>query len=199
MGAKRSILRACMAAMVPPAAASFSDNFNRANQLLDASANWTLVAGGGTPTISVFSNAAQASGTSSATATAYLSPDLGSQRQSVSCTALGTGGFVCVQLTDGNNFIGMRYYNGTTLQVMQMKAATLTLVCAFPDTVVSTDTMELRYISGTLTVNKNGASLTPNSGSLTVTSGPPASTRTGLVSRQNAGAVVCDDYTATTI
>lgn len=174
----------------------FSDNFDRANSPLEANGNWTKVAGY-VGALSISSNSVQYAGTDTNGAL-YTSPDLGSQRQYVQGTMFsGVGGFFVVQATDALNYIGIRR-NGTSnvIEVYKKVAGTLTAQCAFAETVTDTDVMRLEFISNVLTVKKNGTTLTPTSGSLTVSGGPPASTRTGLVGRINSSIPMFDNYTA---
>lgn len=88
---------------------TFSDDFNRADENLEASANWTRV-DGVAGALGVRSNAmAQLN----VTDTAYRSPDQGSTDHFTQATQASAvtawGGFMCVKLTDSNNFIGIRW------------------------------------------------------------------------------------------
>jgi hypothetical protein len=178
---------------------TFADNFNRANEALTASGNWTLVAGG-TGQANIVSNQVQYNAADSV-GVAYRSPDLASLRQYVQGKQLaGTSGFLAVQLTDHNNYIGIRRNPSTNvIEVFKRVTGTLTSQAAFAETVGDTDVIRLEFISGTLTVKKNGATLTPTTGSLTVTGGPASTTRHGLVLRINQNIPYFDDYEAGTI
>lgn len=182
---------------VAATASTFSDNFNRPDEDLSANANWTLVAGA-VGKARVVSNIVQCQTTDSGGA-AYLSPNLGSQRQSVAGN-VSYSGFLCVQLTDTGNYIGVRRNSSTSvIEVFKKVSGTLTAQCAFAETVTFSDVVEIDFISNVLVVKKNSTVLVPTSGSLTVVSGPPASTRTGIVVRINNGINFCDNYAAAVI
>jgi hypothetical protein len=180
------------------AGSTFTEDFNRADEDLNANANWTLM-GTAVGKARIVSHIVQCQ-TTDTNGAAYASPDLGSQRQSAS-GRVTFAGFLCVQLTDALNYIGVRANASTSvIEVYKKVAGTLTAQCAFAETAATTDTVELDFISNVLTVKKNGTTLTPTSGSLTVTGGPPASTRTGLVVRINGPTTnFCYAYAAAVI
>lgn len=86
---------------------AFSDDFNRANENLGASANWTVVTG--VADAAVISSNQLATNTTQ-TNGLIVSPDEGSADHSVEWTLQNvyTHSYVAVRATDGDNFIGAR-------------------------------------------------------------------------------------------
>jgi len=108
---------------------TFSDNFNRSNEALDASTNWTKI-GASTNTITVDSNSLTTVGTSTVVAL-YAAPDFGRTGQYIEFTLLtvaNTGGpFVVLRATDEANWVGVR--NATTsFQIYKNVGGTLTFI-----------------------------------------------------------------------
>lgn len=176
---------------------SFSDDFNRANENLEANANWTRV-GGSAGNGQVSSNTAR-SNTTNATGAAFLGPDIGAASQFIRTKLLGDemGSFACVRLTNPNNFIGMRYF-APNIDVYKRIAGTMTLV-ASAATARGDAQFELRYdaVAGTIRVMKDGVELiAPTAvGSLgTAPNDLPASNYAGMVMRLFAGSAF-DDVT----
>lgn len=97
----------------------FTDNFNRSNENLEASADWTR-SGGSAGDAEVNSNKVKCDTTNS-TGSAYQCPDQGSADHYSEgvANAAGFGFPVCVRLTDANNFIGCR--RNTISQVSMLK------------------------------------------------------------------------------
>ena len=89
----------------------FTDDFNRANEDLEVSANWTLVDGvaGGAK---VTSNVLEVASTQSVGS--YHCPDQGTPDHYAQAAFNSAGfSFIGIRLTDGNNFLGLRYNSAT--------------------------------------------------------------------------------------
>lgn len=161
-------------------AAPFADNFNRANENLEASANWThdgLIAGA-----MVVSSNRLRSTTSDLAGSGYLCPDVGIADHYVQYTAVdnpqGSGSFACCRMTDRGNFVGIRNHHGT-LEVFRRVGGTLAELHLASQGIVAGDLLRLEcegtnyraYVNGDL--RASGAI-----GDATLTS-----TRQGVVSR----------------
>jgi hypothetical protein len=139
----------------PPSA--FTDNFNRADENLEASANWThdgLIAGA----VAVRSNAL-ANLTSDATGSAYKCPDQGSADHYVQFTARATansGPFVCCRLADRSNFVGIRN-NGGTLEIFRRVSGTLSSLHSSAQSIVSGTVLRLECTGTNWRALKDGA------------------------------------------
>lgn len=158
----------------------FTDNFNRADENLEASPNWThdgLIAGGA----AIRSNAL-ASLTLNAAGTAYKCPDQGSADQYVQFVARATansGPFVCNRLADNANFVGIRNLGGT-LEVYRRVGGTLSSLHSSAQGIVSGTVLRLECVGTTFRVLKDGVQVVAftaiNNATLT-------STRQGVVAR----------------
>lgn len=164
---------------VAPSAAKFVDNFNRADENLEASANWThdgLIAGGA----AVRSNAL-ACLTTNSTGTSYKCPDQGSAdhyAQFVARATANSGPFVCNRLADVNNFVGFRN-NGATLEVYRRVGGTLSLLNSSAQSIISGTVLRLECTGTNWRVLKDGVQVATGAiGSALLTS-----TRQGVVAR----------------
>lgn len=103
---------------------AFTDAFTRADENLEASANWTRVdgaAGAGAVRSNQFAQL-------SSTNTAYQCPDQGSADHYSQATTAVSGswtGFLSIRTTDSNNFIGTRP-NGSTIELYKRVSGTFT-------------------------------------------------------------------------
>ncbi len=107
---------------------AFFDNFDRANENLEASPNWTL--GDGIAGLAAIRSNKLASLATAGQAASYRCPNQGSANHYVEFTVSSatpglSGSFVCCRLADSANFVGIRN-DGTTLQVYKRVADTLT-------------------------------------------------------------------------
>lgn len=107
--------------------AAFEDDFNRANENLEASADWTRV-DGAAGAVQVENNAVSFKST---TETAYQLPDQGSADHWSEAKLLKKASVdffpVCVRVTDKDNFIGCRYRNGV-YQIHKRDGGSFTLL-----------------------------------------------------------------------
>lgn len=177
----------------PAVAAVFTDSFNRADDNLEASANWTRV-DGLAGSLAIRSN--QVSAPTANVTGMYVSPDLGFADHYVEVThtsngSAGAGPFVCVRVTNGQNFIGVRQ-STTNYNVFKVVGNAFTLLGNVAQTPAIGDKVRLQVVGNTLTVTINGAATFTSS---TITD-VPASTRTGLFARLQIRNPWLDDYTA---
>jgi hypothetical protein len=170
-------------ASVGAAPAVFTDNFTRANQNLEASANWTLVAGGVAGSAAVVSNQLAVRPLSIGEG-AYLCPNQGSANhytQAMLKSATDNNAIyypVAVRVTDLNNFIGLRQFQGT-LQMHKRVAGTFTLLASLARTHVLDDVLRIQANGTAITGYLNG---TPTLGPITVAEFTSV-TRQGLIVR----------------
>lgn len=180
---------------------AFSDDFNRSNENLEASSDWTRVDGtaGG---VGVVSNAVDRQ-TATATEEAYQCPDQGAVDQYVQvvqrATGTGVGGTgaafpLCLRLTDKDNFVGARHFitSGPTPQwdLYKRVAGSFTLLGSYGAVAASGDVARLTMVGDVFTLYINGIARIV-SGTETFNSGE---TRAGIVGR---GAVISpwfDDF-----
>ena len=180
------------------APASFADTFNRANEALGASSNWTRI-GGAAGDAAITGNAVACT-TTDGTGTAYLSPDRGSVSQYVECSFGDTGSgfagsFVALSLTDANNFIGMRYSSKTgVIEMYSRVAGSLTLIGSTSTGRADGDLFRMIFDSATskVSVTKNGTEIVALT---TVSALPPITSRAGIVARGIANGFFLDNYT----
>lgn len=168
---------------------TFFDNFNRANEDLSASANWTKASGTGT--ITVASNSVSMNDTN-ATGTLYLSPDLGRSDMYVEfdlLTVANTGGpFVILRGSDIDNWVGIRNTT-TSLQVYKKVTGTLSFV-AGSSGLEANDHIRIELKGTTCNVYVNGALAV---GPVTISENS-TNTRAGFVSRFAAVANWVDNF-----
>lgn len=156
---------------------SFFDDFNRANENLEASPNWTRL-DGSAGAAGVRSNACNVLITDTAGA-AYVCPDLGSANHYVEANILDINQqFIACRVTDRNNLFAFRRTAGNVIEVYTRIGGTFNLV-ATHGTAISTDMMRLEVNGSTYTVKKNGVSV----GTGAIPGGVPMSTRCGFVAR----------------
>jgi len=169
---------------------SFSDDFNRSNQTLETSSNWTRL-DGSAGALTVSSNSCAVAITDSAGA-AYVSPDLGTANHFIEVKfTIATGQFAAVRITDRSNWLGYRRNAGDAVEVFSRIGGTLagiTPATGAYGTCVATDVMRLSVNGSTFTVSKNGTVVATGA----IPGGVPSSTRCGLIGRAAGG--FCDDY-----
>jgi hypothetical protein len=105
----------------------FSDNFNRADEILDAGANWTAVVGG-RDRLEVDNNRLESNGTDSSQE-AYLAPDQGSADMYAEADWLGstfTTDYLAVRLVSNTDLIGMGPGAGSTIRLAKIVGGTVT-------------------------------------------------------------------------
>jgi hypothetical protein len=171
---------------------SFTDNFNRANENLEASADWThdgLVAGA----LAVVSNQINNT-TTNATGSAYQCPNQGSADHYVQFTvrsAANSGPFVCNRLADRSNFVGIRNFN-SNVEIYRRVAGSLTLLQSTNEGIVVGDTLRLECEGTNWRAFKNGAQI----GSGAIGSAGLTGQRQGLVGRTTTQAPWIDNFEA---
>ncbi len=169
---------------------SFSDDFNRSNQTLETSTNWTRL-DGSAGAITVANNATSVVISDTAGA-AYVSPDLGSANHFIDVKFLSASGqFAAVRITDRSNFLGFRRNAGDAIEVYSRIGGTLAVVSPTSGaygTGVAADVMRLSVNGSTFNISKNGTVVATG----TIPGGVPSSTRCGLIGRASGGLV--DDF-----
>lgn len=173
----------------------FTDDFNRANESLEANASWTRVDGsvGGAS----ISNNQLAANDTSAGGTSYHAPDTGSADHYVQAAWIQTTGavgpFICCRLTDANNFVGTRW-NGTINQrweIYKRVAGSFTLLGSFDDTITSGDVVRLECSGDTARVLLNDAEIIAPA---SLSGSHAGVTTSGLVARVVAHDPLIDDF-----
>lgn len=163
----------------------FADNFNRANENLEASANWTLI-DGLAGNISVSSNHITCAQTSTADAS-YNCPNIGSDSMYVELDWNLTSGtpsmFFCGRHQDSNNFIGMRY-NGPTngVQIYKRVAGTFTNLGSHAGSITAGSTLRME-IDGTANTVRGLVNGTQVIAPIDITGVLTGVTKAGLISR----------------
>jgi hypothetical protein len=132
---------------------AFTDDFNRSDENLEASASWTLIDGpaGGAR---VVSNVLKINTTNSVCS--YSCPDQGSAdhyTQAVWNTL--AYGFTSIRLTDGNNFIGVRH-EGTDWQVYKRDTGSFSLIGSYTVGLTGGDIAYLEGNGNDITLKVNG-------------------------------------------
>lgn len=137
-----------------------TDNFERPNESLEANPNYTRIggiAGGGL----IVSNVLK-SNTTDLTGTGYLLPNVFSASQYISGVFQSNSSlsFLCVRMTDPNNWIGFRYYN-TVMEVYKKIAGANIVNIATVTTTRDTSVFRLEYdaVAGTVRVLKGGTQI----------------------------------------
>jgi hypothetical protein len=169
-------------------ATTFTDDFERANANLEASANWTRV-DGSAGDVSIVSGIIQSNTTSSAGAL-YQAPDLGASWSGIAYvpSAVHSGPAVCAKAIDQNNWAGFRVNAGPSVDVYAKIAGTVyTLATIATSLNFTTDEIALEVIEETWRVKKNGTSIGSGSMRLNIASAAvpafPETTRQGVVGR----------------
>lgn len=137
---------------------AFTDDFNRANENLEASANWTR-SGGSAGDATVASNAVRAI-TTNATGTAFLCPDTEAADHYVQAawlTSAAAGPFLCGRFTDASNFVGARWQSGNArFEIYKRVTGTFTLLGTYTAALVSGDIIRLECDGDTARLLVNG-------------------------------------------
>lgn len=170
---------------------TFADAFDRADENLEASPNWTRV-GGATGTLAVRSNQVAAIAT---TQTAFLSPDLGAVNHYVEMTMTSSGAagpLLAVRAVDSNNFVGVRQ-NSTNYQVYKVVANAFTLIGTTAQAPAVGDRLRFEARDGAVSLSINGAASLTN---LSLGADLATPTRTGLVARSAVRNPWGDNYLA---
>lgn len=172
-----------------PTLLGFCDDFNRANENLEASANWTRVDGSAGDT-SISGNLL-VSNTTSTTGGAYQCPDIGSGDKYVECTvpAARNAFGACMRLTDTNNFIGCRYQSGA-YQVYKRDAGSFTLLASYTASLDTSHVLRLEMRGDDFEMFVNGVSRATFTDTFNNTE-----TRQGVVGRSQTGSF-CDNFCA---
>lgn len=165
----------------PGAASSiFTDSFDRANENLEASANWTLMTGTAAAAV-VASNALTLAGSGKTNPTIYTAPDTGSvdhfAEAVVNSVAALNSLHIAVRVNANGDYIGVRARSTTGYQVFQSVGGTLTQILV-AGTVAAGNIVRLAVAGNAVALFINGA----QSGatvSTTVTTG----TKPGIVIR----------------
>lgn len=163
----------------------FADDFNRQNEPLEATADWTRVGGiAGGATVSTNRVAAVDTNT---IGTAYLAPDTFSSdhfAQAAWLTSTAPGPFICCRITDGNNYVGARYGSvGTQFELFKRVAGAFTILGSFVQALVPGDVIRLECDGDTARVLINGIQrIAPQS----LAGSHAGVTRAGLVARSVA-------------
>lgn len=177
----------------PSPRGSFTDNFTRANENLEASANWTRN-GGVAGVCAVRSNELAFLST---TETAYLAPDQSSTNHycqtRVRTSVTNKFYFPCVnRITDINNFVGARARNSSSdeYDMFERSASTFTLLASTTAVVVTVDDiLRLESVGNDHEFFVNGVSR--GAGASTVNN---TITRQGIGARQSTSNPAIDDY-----
>ncbi|AWM37021.1 hypothetical protein GobsT_50770 [Gemmata obscuriglobus] len=165
----------------------FTDTFNRAAEDLEQSPNW-LRAGGDAGRLAVAGNALTIA--TAGAFSAYFSPDTGSTDHYVQAALYGDLALIAVSLTDEQNFVAAGRSGGNVV-LRQRAAGVETTLGSWAG--VGNSTVRLEYAAGVATVTRNGVTL----GTVNVTSGPPATTRAGIVvGTVGPAGTVIDNYAA---
>ncbi len=139
---------------------AFFDNFNRADEALGASANWTFV--DGTVGLAAVRSNQLAALTGSGQASAYRCPDQGSADHYVQFTVRNitaeSGPFVCCRMVNSANFVGIRN-SGGFLQVYRRVSDTLTQLHSSNQSIVVGDVLRLECQGTNWTAYKNGVQI----------------------------------------
>ena len=182
----------------------FTDNFNRADANLEASA----VASGGGSWVhdGLIAAALQISGnflrcnTTNSTGSAYKAPNQGSADHYVQyktqATTLSTGSFVCCRLADRSNFVGIRTGDGTAIgqiEVYRRVGGTLSSLWVSAGAAYNSgDIIRLECVGTNFTVKLNGAAI-PAATNLPIGNATLTSSDTGVCARTTTGLIV-DDF-----
>lgn len=172
---------------------AFVDDFNRSDQTLETSANWTRV-GGTAGALEIVSNRVRC--TTSGADTAYQAPNQGTADHYVQTKLLDVGSygggasFLACRLADDNNFIGVRW-TGSSWSVFRRVSGGFSSVGSFASPAPSVgDVVRLQCEGTNYALFRNGVSVgTGAIGAPTLTS-----TRTGLIARSAVQDPWLDDF-----
>lgn len=173
---------------IPQTASVFSDNFQRADQNLEASASWTLLSGGIAGGVAISSLESFINDTSTG-GSAYTCPDIGGAdmyvQGSVPDNATGSASFLCLRLQDQNNWLGVRYAQGNaTLEMYKRVAGTLTRVASCTYKIVDGDVFKYEQYGNYAVLKINGS---VRIGPVNIGSLFPSVTKAGLIGRSLSG------------
>lgn len=179
-------------------AVTFADDFNRADQSLETSANWTRV-GGTAAALEVNSNRLRC--TTSGADTAYKAPSTGTvdhyaQMKLLDVGSYGGGAsFLACRITDDNNFLGVRW-TGSTWSVFKRVAGAFTSIGSFATPVpVVNDIVRLQCSGTNFELFRNGVSVgTGAIGAPTLTS-----TQAGVIARSAIQDPYLEDFETGTL
>lgn len=176
--------------IIPTPPSSFTDDFNRADENLDASPNWTLQSGTATQ-MGVRTNQLAAIGS---VESVWLCPNQGSANHYTEATWVATGGngpFMACRLQDINNFVGVRS-SATLYQIWTRIAGTLTQLSTTSPVPAVNDLVRIEANGDTVGLLINGIHITGSPFSL----GGALSgiTRQGVISRTAARNPWLDNY-----
>lgn len=167
-----------------PTSFVFADDFNRVDQNLEVSSNWTRV-GGSAGDATIVSNRCAVPTTNSASY--FHCPDTNSTNHYVEADWMtvvhGTGPFLACRLAgiNNNNFVGARWDNtGGRIQLFKRVSSTFTNIANFTTSLVAGDRIRLECSGDNARVLLNGVEViapTSLAGSL------PNNTLCGLVPR----------------
>jgi len=172
---------------------SFGDRFNRSNQNLEASANWTRV--GGTTGMGVITSQSVYSTTADGVGALYLAPNMGYTKQAVGCymnTSFAPGG-IAICATDENNYIELYCVDGSNVRVRKRISGVTSTVATIASSYSGYNWM-MTYEKDTkvLTVYRDFTQIWQG----TITVSPPYSTRTGIIVKGGIKALIDEFYTA---
>ena len=168
---------------------SWAASFNQADGNLEDAGLGITRLDGTAATLRIVNNVLRSYDSSSA-GSMYLTPQLTTGNQFIEGNLIGNNdSAICVRVTDRANHFQLRRNSNTLVQLYRVVGGTLTIQASFTlgAAILATDVFRLTDFGGTLGVKMNGVALTPTSGSLTVTTSPPASTREGIVARNSSG------------
>ncbi len=171
------------------AVSSWATDFNVANANLEDAGLGLTRLDGSTGGLRIVSNALRGYDSTSA-GTMYLAPQLSTGNHFIQGNIIANSdNALCVRVTDRNNHFQLRRNTDTLLQVYRRVGGTMTLQASFTlgTALVATDVVRLTDFGSTLGVKLNGVALSPSTGTLTITTAPPASDREGIVSRNSSG------------
>lgn len=143
-----------------PGAAVFSDNFNRADGVLETSPSWTVLTGtAGAATVS--SNALSLAGSGKTSPTIYTGPNTGSVDHFAEAVTVSTASInsfpIAVRVNPNGDYIGLRQRGATGYQVFQSVGGTLTqLGAAAFGTVTAGNVVRLSVSGNAVAVFING-------------------------------------------
>jgi hypothetical protein len=159
----------------------FSDDFNRAAEILEASPNWLRVDGEEGQAVINANRLRIVLPQVDGTRATYLSPDTGSTNLYAQATFVGTtgDGLIGVSITDSNNLISSARV-GSNVNLASRKDGVSTVLGTWP---AAGSTIRLEYVDGVATVKVNGSVV----GTATIPDPPPATSRAGIVAILGTG------------
>jgi hypothetical protein len=182
----------------------FSDNFTRANQNLEASSNWTRVdgtAGAGTVT----SNAVSTNAPTSGDYAAFQAPRIWTPNHYAKCTTTFTvtlgSFFIAVRVINKNNFVGIRWSNGSggQWQLFKLVAGSGTFITTAVQTTIPVvgTVCELRVLGDNAKFVVNGATIIAPT-AMGLSGAMATADSSGLISRGVEGTII-DNFECGTV